>query len=86
MKFPRSKAKNAAAMIKVAASFRRMNRLEEGVVLFYRGEVCGWKNALRNPEQDRPNVLAVDIDGNIFVTSGGNDDKGAQAWQPWSGE
>ena len=81
MKFPRTKAYGVSSIKKVAASFYRMNRLEDGIVLFYQGRICGWKNTLRNPEQERPNVLAVDFYGNIFMTAGGDEYHGAEEWR-----
>lgn len=53
---------------------------ENGVVLIWQGSVYGWKNCLRDPQDERPGVYAVDDDGNIFKTEGGNDYDGAAIW------
>lgn len=56
------------------------NRANAGVVLIWEDEVYGWKNALRNAECERPGGIAVDVDGNLFIAEGGNDQDGAVCW------
>ncbi|EAR2772339.1 TPA: antirestriction protein ArdR [Salmonella enterica] len=51
-----------------------------GVVLIWDGEVYGWKDKLRDAQHERPGVVAVDTDGCVFVTEGGNDYDGASCW------
>lgn len=53
-----------------------------GVVLIWNERVTGWKNELRDPQQDVPGVLAVDTDGHVFVAEGGDDYNGAERWVP----
>ena len=53
---------------------------EKGVVLIWEGQAYGWKNCLRDPQDERPGVYAVDDDGHIFKTEGGNDYDGAETW------
>lgn len=51
-----------------------------GVVLFWEGVAYAWKNELRNPEHERPGVLAIDMEGHIFKAEGGDDQNGAKVW------
>ncbi len=55
-------------------------RASTGVVLIWDGEVYGWKNSLRNAGHERPNAVAVDTDGHVFVAEGGDDQDGAKCW------
>lgn len=51
-----------------------------GVVLIWQNEVYGWKNCLRDAAHERPNAIAVDEKGHVFVAHGGNDYDGAKGW------
>lgn len=53
---------------------------DSGVVLIWQNKAYGWKNKLRDPQSERPGVYAVDDDGHIFKTEGGNDYDGAAIW------
>lgn len=53
-----------------------------GVVLIWNERVTGWKDKLRDPRHDVPGVLAVDVDGRVFVAEGGDDYDGAERWVP----
>ena len=53
-----------------------------GVVLIWEGRVYGWKDELRHPEHERPGVIAVDLEGGLYKTEGGNDQDGARQWVP----
>lgn len=69
--------------IKAVANAWRMGNPEhmlDGVVLVYEGRVYGWKNELRDPHQDCPGALAVDVRGRIWQAIGGNDYDGAREW------
>lgn len=52
-----------------------------GVVLVYKKRVYGWKNALRDPEHERPGALAVDTADVVWRATGGNDYDGAKLWE-----
>lgn len=49
-----------------------------GVVLIWANEVYGWKNELRDPNQERPGAYAVLPDGTVYKAIGGNDYDGAE--------
>ena len=51
-----------------------------GVVLIWQESVYGWKNCLRDAKHEQPGVFAVDLDGNIYKTEGGNSYDGAKLW------
>lgn len=70
---------------RMAAEIWRVEQSESmrsgGVVLVFGGEVYGWKNELRDPQHERPGVAAVDVAGNVWIATGGNDYDGAQRWE-----
>lgn len=72
-------------VIKLAREWRnsRDKYTHSGVVLVNpeTGTVYGWKNELRDPEHERPGMLAVDEYDRIFIATGGNDRDGAQHWK-----
>lgn len=53
---------------------------EDGVVLIWNNQAYGWKNTLRDPQHERPGVLAVTLNGLIYKAEGGNDYDGAAFW------
>ena len=57
-----------------------------GVVLVFQGVAYGWKNALRDPEHERPGAIAVDTAGNAWIACGGDDYNGAKVWRAAFGE
>ncbi|HHH0405314.1 TPA: antirestriction protein ArdR [Yersinia enterocolitica] len=69
--------------IKTANVWRKQNpeHADSGVVLIWNDEVYGWKNSLRDPQDEQPGAIAVDIVGGVFVAEGGNCDDGANAWR-----
>lgn len=65
-----------------AAQYREeYPHLEGGVVLVWNGEAYGWKDALRDPEHERPGVYAVGADGRVSMSTGGDTYNGAQSWE-----
>ena len=65
----------------IANNWREQHPTHDGgVVLIWNGEAYGWKNTLRDPQQERPGVYAVDLSGNVWVAVGGNDYDGAHKW------
>ena len=67
----------------IAANWREKEphpRATTGVVLIWEGEVYGWKNCLRDAAHERPNAIAVDEQGHVFIAQGGNDYDGAKCW------
>lgn len=52
-----------------------------GVVIFYDGEIQGWVNELRDPDQWVPGCIALG-DGAQWVASGGDKEHGATHWLP----
>lgn len=67
--------------ISVALKYRQDEQEQGGIVLVWAGQVYGWKNALRDPQHERPGVMAVDADGVVWLAVGGNDQDGAKAWE-----
>lgn len=68
-------------ILSVAAHWRQQNHeYEGGVVLIWQGKAYGWKDRLRDPHCERPGVYAVDAEGHIFITDGGDDVYGAKCW------
>ena len=62
------------------ASTQKDNERDKGILLIWDGQVCGWKNCLRDPEHERPGVIAVDIFGVVYRAEGGDEYHGAKAW------
>ena len=52
----------------------------KGVVLIWDDEAYGWKDKLRNPEDEQPGTYAVDADNHVFIAEGGNEYDGAKCW------
>ena len=68
---------------KIAAEWRKkqtLNRATAGVVLIWGCEVYGWKDKLSDAAHERPNSVAVDVSGHVFIATGGDDERGARAW------
>jgi hypothetical protein len=69
-------------LLQIANEYRNENpHRKGGVVLIFENKVYGWKNELRNPEDERPNSYAVDIFDNVYIASGGNDYDGSNFWK-----
>ena len=68
--------------VAIAQNWRKQNteHSNTGVVLIWEGEVYGWKNCLRNAQDERPGAIAIDIAGNVYIAEGGNDYDGAKCW------
>lgn len=54
---------------------------EGGVVIVFQDQVGGWVNELRDPQLWEPGCIAVDLEGNQWVATGGNDYDGAVRWE-----
>ena len=68
---------------KIAAAWRKeqtLNRATAGVVLIWENKVYGWKDKLSDAAHERPNAVAVDVSGHVFIATGGDDEQGARAW------
>lgn len=63
-----------------AEQYRKERDKETGVVLFWDGEVYGWKNMLRDAGHERPGVIAIDAQGRFFLAEGGSDTHEAKGW------
>ena len=70
--------------IQLAAQFRQDegSGYEGGVVVVFKDQVGGWMNELRDPQSWEPGCIAVDVDGNQWVATGGNTYDGATSWEP----
>jgi hypothetical protein len=55
-----------------------------GVVLIWNGLAYGWKNFLRDPQDERPGAIAVGLDGTCYKATGGDDYNGAVSWRTMS--
>ena len=69
------------SMVKKAKAYREENNRQNGIVLFFHGNIYGWKNELRNPECEQPGAVAIDRHGNQWVASGGDPYNGADRWE-----
>lgn len=50
------------------------------MILIWDGKVYCWKNILRAPQHERPRVIAVDTEENVFIAESGNGYDGAKCW------
>ncbi|ECZ0744812.1 antirestriction protein ArdR [Escherichia coli] len=68
--------------VSIARRWRQHNpdMAENGIVLIWKKKVYGWKNCLRDAQDEQPGAIAVDCAGNIFIAEGGNDYDGAKCW------
>ena len=68
--------------VDIAQRWRTQNveHAHSGIVMILDGQVYGWKNCLRDAQHERPGVIAVDVDENVFIAEGGNDYDGAKCW------
>lgn len=70
-----------SSIVNACKKWRRENpKYQGGLVLTWKGKVYGWKDKLRDPQQERPGVVAVDEDDTIFIATGGDDYSGAKTW------
>lgn len=51
-----------------------------GVVVLYDLDVCGWCQSMPSPSDWRPGCLAIDEDGNQWVSQAGSAQVGAERW------
>jgi len=54
---------------------------QRGVVVFFCGTVQSWVDQLRNPEHWQPGCIAVNEDGDTWITVGGDERSGATTWK-----
>lgn len=52
-----------------------------GHVIFYRGQICGWRRDLSEGGGWLPGCLALDELGNRWAAMGGNEYDGADRWE-----
>jgi hypothetical protein len=77
----------AAENVRLAQEYRSESRCPGGLVVVFKGEVCGWVNELRDPHHWEPGVVAIDEDCNQFQAFGGDPQNGATSWQPvWTSQ
>jgi hypothetical protein len=70
-----------SALLNLASNWRKSNReYEGGVVLIWQLSVYGWKDTLRDVQEEQPGAFAIDVDGNIFVAEGGDSYSGGRRW------
>lgn len=50
------------------------------MILIWDGKVYCWRNILRTPQHERPRVIAVDTEENVFIAESGNEYDGAKCW------
>ena len=71
-----------------AAHYRAVWNHQAGVIVIVGSRSAGWMNAvavgwmneLRDPQNWEPGCLAVDCDGRVFESIGGNAQDGAREW------
>lgn len=52
-----------------------------GVVIVFDGKVTSWVSGLHSPKHWAPGCIAVDENGNQWLSAGGDELNGAQRWQ-----
>jgi hypothetical protein len=77
---------NVSRELARAYRYKRPFMLNEGAVITYMGNVTGWRDAVRDPQDFCPGCLAFTANGEIWETIGGNDQHGANAWRLISSE
>lgn len=67
----------------LARQFRQEHgsEYEGGLVIVFKDQVGGWMNELRDPQTWEPGCIAVDLEGNQWVATGGNAYDGATHWE-----
>lgn len=78
-------AADLAQLRSIAEGWRRTHGLP-GIVLIQGDSVTGWKTSLQDAYLERPGVFAVDDDGHVFVSAGGDRRSGAKGWVVVAGE
>ena len=77
---------NSIEQINVRRKLARAYRYERpfmwnrGAVITYMGNVTGWRDAVRDPQDFCPGCLAFTANGEIWETIGGNDQHGDKEW------
>jgi hypothetical protein len=66
----------------IANRYRAEFGYHAGIVVIFDGDISGWMNELRDPQHWMPGCIAVDVDGNEWLATGGNDCDGATHWDP----
>ena len=67
-------------MTKQAREYITERKMPGGIVLFFDGNIYGWKDRLRNPECEQPGAIAIDQHGNQWMARGGDSYNGARRW------
>ncbi len=68
-------------LLELSQKWRKSNpEYDGGVVLVWQMSVYGWKNRLRDPQDEQPGAFAIDDAGNVFVAEGGDSHSGAHRW------
>lgn len=73
---------NIETAINNAMQWRLDTGRTSGIVVIHGDTVQGWVDKLRDPEHWCPGCIAIDAGGNAWVSTGGNDEQGAQRWVP----
>ncbi len=68
------------AQLRSIADDWRLSHQIKGIVLIQGDTVTGWKTSLQDAYLERPGVYAVDDDGHVFVSAGGDRRSGAKGW------
>jgi hypothetical protein len=67
---------------KLATEYRAEQGFQGGVVVIFNDEVGGWMDKLRDPQHWAPGCIAIDVDGNTWLATGGSKYDGATHWDP----
>lgn len=70
-------------IIEIAKTWRSENGFTDmgGVVIIFNDDVNSWCAELRNPEHWNTGCIAVDENGNQWISTGGDSYNGAKAWK-----
>lgn len=70
-----------AELLRIAQLYRTTQpQLRGGVVLIAEGKAIDWKPVLPSARNQKPDTVAVDQDGAVFITEGGTTSDGAKCW------
>jgi len=79
--------KNSLPECRMLAKKYRAERVQDrpyvagGVVVIYDQVVAGWMSEIRDPYKWSAGCIALDVDGNGWISRGGNYQDGADLWE-----
>ncbi len=78
--FNSKKQINVSRELARAYRYKRPFMLNEGAVITYMGNVTGWRDAVRDPQDYCPGCLAFTANEEVYEARGGDNHSGAREW------